>query len=123
VAVSAGSAAIANAADGDAVALCGAGAILSTRAGQAVGRQTPVAIVQVEASYQPNTRGQPTFLNDAPYPNHVFSAVIWGRDRAQFQPPPESYQGRVLCVTGPVELFQQRPQIVVSSPSQLRAPH
>jgi hypothetical protein len=121
VAASAGSAAAANVSDSEATTLCGPGAILSTRAGQAVGRQATVAIARVEASYQPNIRGQPTFLNDAPFPNHVFTAVIWGSDRRQFQPPPEGWQGKSLCVTGPVELFQQRPQIVVSSPSQLRA--
>jgi hypothetical protein len=119
-----GIAASANAAvaDGDAVALCGPGAVLSTHAGQAAGRQATIAIPHVEASYQESTRGQPTFLNDAPYPNHVFTAIVWGRDRAQFQPALESYQGKPLCVTGPVELFQQRPQVVVNSPSQLRSP-
>jgi hypothetical protein len=122
VAASANSAAAANASDSEATTLCGPGAILSTRAGQAAGRQATIAIARVDASYQANVRGQPTFLNDAPYPNHVFTAVIWGRDRRQFQPPPEgSWQGKALCVTGPVELFQQRPQIVVSSPSQLKA--
>jgi hypothetical protein len=121
VAASANSAAPGSASDSDAVALCGPGAILSASAGQAVGKQATVAIPRVEASYQPNARGQPTFLNDAPYPNQVFTAVIWGSERRQFQPPPESWQGKAACVTGPVELFQQRPQIVVSSPSQLRA--
>ena len=122
VAASAGSAAAANVSDSEATALCGPGAILSTRAGQAVGRSATVAIARVDASFQANTRGQPTFLNDAPYPNHAFTAVIWGNDRRQFNPPPEgAWQGKALCVSGPVELFQQRPQIVVSSPSQLRA--
>ncbi|MCC7367200.1 MAG: hypothetical protein IT306_02185 [Chloroflexi bacterium] len=121
VATSAVAVAEANATDQEAVALCGPGAVLATRAGQLAGKQATIAIPRVAASYQPNTRGQPTFLNDAPYPNHVFTAVIWGTDRRQFQPPPESWQGRSLCVTGPVELFQQRPQIAVSSPSQLRA--
>jgi hypothetical protein len=122
MAASANAAASANGSDAEATALCGAGAVLSTRAGQVVGRQATVAITHVAASYQPGTRGQPTFLNDAPYPNQVFSAVVWGRDRAQFQPSPESYQGQPLCVTGPVELFQQHPQVVISSPSQLHAP-
>jgi len=122
VAASAGSAAAANVSDPEATALCGPGAVLSTRAGQAVGRSATVAIARVDASFQANTRGQPTFLNDAPYPNHAFTAVIWGNDRRQFNPPPEgAWQGKALCVSGPVELFQQRPQIVVSSPSQLRA--
>jgi hypothetical protein len=122
VAASANAAAAATTSDAEATALCGPGAILSTRAGQAAGRPATVAIARVDGSYQANVRGQPTFLNDAPYPSHTFTAVIWGSDRRQFNPPPEgAWQGKALCVTGPVELFQQRPQIVVSSPSQLRA--
>lgn len=122
VAASAGSAAAATTADTEAVALCGPGAVLSTRAAQQAGRQATVAIAKVDGSYQASVRGQPTFLNDAPFPNHTFTVVIWGSDRRQFQPPPEgAWQGKALCVTGPVEIFQQRPQIVVSSPSQLRA--
>ena len=122
VAASANAAAAATTSDQEAAALCGPGAVLSTRASQAVGRSATVAIAKVDASYQPNVRGQPTFLNDAPYPNHLFTAVIWGNNRRQFNPPPEgAWQGEALCVTGPVELFQQKPQIVVTSPSQLRA--
>ena len=122
VAASANAAAAANTSDQEATALCGPGAILSTRAGQAAGRSATVAIARVDASYQANVRGQPTFLNDAPYPNHVFTAVIWGNNRRQFNPPPEgAWQGKALCVTGPIELFQQKPQIVVESPSQLKA--
>jgi hypothetical protein len=94
IASSAGSVAAANVADGEAVALCGPGAILSTRAAQVVGRSATIAIARASASYQRNVRGQPTFINDAPFPNHVFTAVVWGRDRGQFQPPPESYDGK-----------------------------
>ncbi len=119
VAALAGSAAAT--ADPEAAALCGPGAVLSTRAGQMAGKPATVAIARVAASYQPAVRGQPTFLNDAPHPNHVFTAVIWGDDRGQFRPAPEGWQGKGLCVTGPVELYQQRPQIVVVSPSQIRA--
>jgi hypothetical protein len=121
VGASAGSAATATSVDAEATALCGPGAILSSRASQAAGRSATVAIERVAASYQPSVRGQPTFLNDAPFPNHRFTAVIWGNDRPQFQPAPESWQGKALCVSGPVEVFQQRPQIVVTAPSQLRA--
>jgi len=121
LAASAGAAAAATTIDAEGVALCGSGAILSTRAGQAAGRTVTVAIPKVYGAYQPNVRGQPTYLNDAPDPGHVFTAVIWGDNRGRFSPPPEGiWQGKALCVTGPVELVQQRPQIAVSSPGQLR---
>lgn len=122
VAASAGAAAAATTLDAEATALCGPGAIISTRAGQVAGRTATVAIPKVYGAYQPNVRGQPTYLNDAPVPNHIFTAVIWGDNRHQFASPPEGvWQGKALCVTGPVELVQQRPQITVASPGQLRA--
>jgi hypothetical protein len=108
-------------ADAEGAALCGTGAILSSRASQATGRQATIAIAKVEASYQPGVRGQPTYLNDAPYPNHAFTAVIWGSERRQFEPSLTGWQGKALCVTGTIEVFQQRPQIVVNAPNQLRA--
>jgi uncharacterized protein YceK len=120
VAASAGAAA-AGVSDQEATTLCGPGAVLSTQAGHMAGKSATVAMTQVTAAYQPAVRGQPTFLYDAPAPNHVFSAVIWGSERSQFQPTLESWQGKGLCVTGPVELVEQRPQVVVTAPSQLRA--
>ena len=101
---------------------CGPDAIPSAQAGEAVGREATVAIARVEGSYRADLRGQPTFLNDAPFPRHSFTAVIWGENRGAFQPPPESYHGRPACVTGTVSMFQGKPQIEVSSPTQIRAP-
>ena len=78
--------AAANAADGDAVALCGAGAVLSTHrrpGGWPSGDHRDPARGSVVSG---GMRGQPTFLNDAPYPNHVFTAVVWGRDRGSSNP-------------------------------------
>jgi DNA/RNA endonuclease YhcR with UshA esterase domain len=68
--------------------------------------------------------GRPTFLNfDRPFPNHTFTALIWGNNRGKFNPPPErSYGAGVrVCVTGLVETFRGKPQIEVTDPGQIRA--
>jgi len=71
---------------------------------------------------------RPTFLNLCkPYPNHVFTALIWGRDRDKFVEkfgPPEKLQGCV-CVTGEIRLYRdnrlnrETPEIILTDPKQL----
>lgn len=104
----------------EAVAACGEGALPSTASATAVGRQATVYIKRVYGSYRPDVRGQPTFLNDAPFPRHSFTAIIWGNSRAAFAPPPEDYPA--LCITGLVTVFDGKPQIQVTVPAQLRPP-
>ncbi len=54
------------------------------------------------------TRGQPTFLNfGKPYPHHVFTAVIWGLDRAKFGEPEKQYRNKHLCVSGLITRLSQ----------------
>src|SRR5271169_5271109 len=44
----------------------------------------------VSTRYADSTKGQPTFLNlDKPYPNQVFTIVIWGNNRSKFKTPEE----------------------------------
>src|SRR5579862_7834703 len=50
-----------------------------------VGQVATVCGLVASAKYASETKGQPTFLNlDKPYPNHVFTAVIWGKNRGAF---------------------------------------
>lgn len=63
---------------------------------------------------------QPTFLNlDQPYPNQVFTALIWGTVRPRFEQPPEALQGKAICVTGVIQEFQGKAEIVVEDPGQI----
>jgi hypothetical protein len=87
-----------------------------------VGHVAQVCGLVASTSHATGTRGQPTFLNlDKPYPNHVFTAVIWGRDRSRFSYAPESLKGKRICVTGTVELYKGRAEIVVSDPAQIQS--
>lgn len=69
------------------------------------------------------TGRRPTFLNlGHPYPEQDLTVVIWGEDRAQFGGAPEErYRSRRVCVTGRIELYRGRPEIVIRTRDALRA--
>jgi DNA/RNA endonuclease YhcR with UshA esterase domain len=74
----------------------------------------------VSAHFANRTKGQPTFLNlGKPYPDQVFTAVIWGSDRSKFGSPETSLNGRQVCVTGHIQLYRGKPEIVVRDTNQL----
>jgi hypothetical protein len=92
-------------------------------AAAAKGKRVTVCGTVADASYQPRSNGQPTFINfEKPFPNHTFTALIWSEDRAKFSAPPEKQFGPGInvCVTGTVEMYRNKPQIVVHSVEQLR---
>ena len=72
------------------------------------------------AHFANRTKGQPTFLNlGKPYPDQVFTAVIWGSDRSKFGSPETSLNGKQICVTGRIQLYRSKPEIVVHDTNQL----
>jgi hypothetical protein len=73
------------------------------------------------ANYARRTKGQPTFLNlDQPYPNQIFTVVIWGSDGKNFSNSPETfYKGKTICVTGEIKSYKGKPEIIVQHPSQI----
>ena len=103
-------------------AVADASSISAVDAIKFVGRVATVCGQVVSAKYAESTNGQPTFLNlDEPYPNQLFTAVIWGKDRAAFSYPPESLAHRHICVTGKIQLYREKAEIIVSVPSQIEA--
>jgi hypothetical protein len=97
--------------------------IEAAAARQRINEDAKVCGFVAQTRYAESATGQPTFLNfDKPYPDEVFSAVIWGgaAERAKFQEPPEVlYVRRNVCVTGRIELYEGKPHIVVRNPAQL----
>ena len=88
-----------------------------------VGQKATVCGIVASATFSSRSKGQPTFLNlDQPYPRQNFTAVIWGKDRGYFSSPPEiAYRGKRICVTGLVELYKGKPEIIVILLSQVQA--
>jgi len=86
-----------------------------------IGQEKTVCGVVASTKYAFFTKGQPTFLNlDKPYPNHIFTVVIWGKDRVKFSKPPETYyKGKRICVHGLISSYRDIPQITVKDPSQI----
>jgi DNA/RNA endonuclease YhcR with UshA esterase domain len=75
----------------------------------------------VSTRYATSTKGQPTFLNlDKPYPNQIFTVLIWGENRSKFGKPESEYKGKRVCVTGQITEYKGVPEIVAHDPQQIR---
>lgn len=65
-----------------------------------------------------SSKGVPTFINlDAPYPNQIFTILIWGEDRPHVGTLPA--EGARVCATGTIQDYRGVPEIVVRSNGQL----
>jgi len=86
-----------------------------------VGERATVCGKVVSTRWAESSRGSPTFLNlDQPYPNQVFTLVIWGNDRSKFDNPETTYRGKRICVTGKISPFKGVPEVVANEPAQIK---
>lgn len=75
----------------------------------------------VSTRYADSSKGKPTFLNlDKPYPNQIFTVVIWGSNRSKFKTPEEDYKDKKVCVTGKITAYDGLPEIIADDPKQIR---
>jgi DNA/RNA endonuclease YhcR with UshA esterase domain len=87
-----------------------------------VGETATVCGSVVSTRYAASTKGQPTFLNlDKPYPNQVFTVLIWGENRSKFGTPESEYKGKRICIAGKITEYRGAPEIVATDPQQMRA--
>jgi hypothetical protein len=94
--------------------------LTTQQAASHVGEAATVCGVVASANYSVRTKGQPTFLNlDRPYPQQVFTILIWGTDKPKFGAPEVQHMGKRVCATGVIQTYKGRPEIVVSDPGQL----
>ncbi len=85
-----------------------------------VGQTVTVCGYVASTKYAYRSKGQPTFLNlDKPYPNQIFTALIWGSNRPAFGAPETTYSGKNICVSGLIKSYRGIPEIIVSSPAQI----
>ncbi len=98
------------------------GPVAPDAAGDHVGQRAEVCGRVAEVVHAREIGGQPTFINLADtHPDQPFTALIWKRDRTKWDRPPEAqYENRAVCVTGTIRRHEETPQIVVSSPTQIR---
>lgn|SRR5215831_8281520 len=84
-----------------------------------VGERATICGVAAGIHYAARSRGRPTFINlDKPYPNQVFTILIWGEDLAKFNNP-ASWEGKRVCATGTITLYRGSPEIVATSSNQI----
>ena len=86
-----------------------------------VGETATVCGAVASAHYAARTRGTPTFLNlDKPYPNQMFTVLIWGTDRPKFGAPEERYGNKAICASGKIEIYRGVPEIIARDPEQIK---
>lgn len=87
-----------------------------------VGEYARVCGTVAGASYVPRIEGHPTFLNlEEPYPEPVFTVLIWNDVRTRFDAPPEdAFRGRRICATGLIETHEGRTEIVLDRADKIR---
>ena len=97
------------------------GQITAAQAAQFVGKEATVCGPVSSARFAETAEGQPTYLFiGGAFPNHPFSARIWGRDRASLGVDPEALAGKTVCVTGEIGTANNRPEIIVRGARSLK---
>jgi hypothetical protein len=85
-----------------------------------IGETATVCGVVASAKYEAHEQNQPTLLDlGKPHPNAIFTAVIYGENRAKFGAPETSLRGKRICVTGRIRDYNGKAEIVLTEPSQL----
>jgi hypothetical protein len=85
-----------------------------------MGQNATVCGVVASTKFDAHLRSRPTFLDfGKPYPSQVFTAVIFGVNRARFGTPETTLQGKRVCVSGTIRAHRGKPEIVLDDPSQL----
>jgi hypothetical protein len=85
-----------------------------------IGEQATVCGKVASTRYAATTRGKPTFLNlDKPYPNQIFTILIWGENRDKFGTPEEKYRDKQVCASGKITEYRGAPEIIASDPQSI----
>lgn len=101
--------------------IAGAETITASEAKNHIGETATVCGEVASTKYAASSRGQPTFINlDKPYPNQIFTILIWGSDRPKFGRPEETYRGKSICVTGKIKEYRGVPEIIAYEPAQIK---
>jgi micrococcal nuclease len=102
------------------VLLADAGTLTPAQAGGHIGERATVCGLVASSHFAARSRGNPTFLNlERPYPNQVFTVLIWGSDRGKFGAPEVEFQSRRICVTGDIRGYRGVPEIIATQPEQI----
>ena len=71
--------------------------------------------------YFEQSKNSPTLINiGGAYPNQLLTVVIWGDVRNKFEKTPEElFRDKDVCVTGKIELYKGKEQVLVREKEQI----
>ncbi len=103
---------------------CGAFSQTEIKAADAakhVGDSVKICSVVAGGKYLSSSKDKPTFLDfGGRYPDNPLTVIIPNEIRAQLGIAPEQvYKGRSICVTGKIEMYKGKPELVIKNKSQL----
>lgn len=77
---------------------------------------------KVQSTFVTKGEKKTTYINfGKPYPNNTFTAVIFSSDSAIFKYNPSEYlKAKNVCITGKVELYKDKPQMIIKKEEQIR---
>ncbi len=77
---------------------------------------------KVQSTFVTKGEKKTTYINfGKPYPNNTFTAEIFSSDSANFKYIPSEYlKEKNVCITGKVELYKDKPQIIVKKEEQIK---
>jgi endonuclease/exonuclease/phosphatase family metal-dependent hydrolase len=84
-----------------------------------VGEQATVCGTVASARHFEDRSGVTLINLEAPYPDQPFTLVIESEDRKRFGKPEVDWLHRRVCVTGTIEPYRGKPQIVARSPEHV----
>ncbi len=95
--------------------------LTATEAREHFGETATVCGEVVSTRFATTSKGEPTFLNlDKPFPNQIFTVVIWGNNRSKFGTPEDDYKGKRICVSGKITAYDGLPEIIAEDSQQIR---
>ena len=107
---------------GSALPLLAADPVPSAQAKDHVGETVTVCGKVADARYL-DSGNHATFVNfDKPYPDHTFTIYIAGENRAKFGTPEKDWLSKDVCITGKIQDYRGKPEIVATEASQIKLP-
>ena len=84
--------------------------------------KTITVCAKVQGTYVTQGNSKTTYLNfGAPYPNTTFTGVIFASSMAFFDYIPAEYlKDKSVCITGKVEMYKDKPQIILKDDKQIK---
>ena len=76
---------------------------------------------KVQSTFLTKGDKQTTYINFGnPYPNTTFTAVIFASDSANFEYIPSIFlKDKNVCISGKLEIYKGKPEIIVKSQQQI----